>query len=166
MQVDISDLQDRAADHSFWLSYLNQAAAPFSHIGIHLAIFGEPFLTLVLEGRKTVELRFSRNRCAPFGEVDDGDIILIKQVAGPICGLALAKRAWFYDLAAEPLERIRSRYGEEICADESFWSARCDATYATLVELSETVTIAPLSCDKRDRRGWVSLRARQRAFAF
>jgi len=166
VRVEINDLRDRIIGHDFWLSYLGRAEAPLSRIGIHLAIFAEPFLSLVLDGRKTVESRFSRNRCAPFGEIDDGDIILIKRVGGPICGLTLARQTWFYDLAAEPLDRIRHRYGKSICADEAFWSSRIDATYATLIELAETVTIAPLSCDKRDRRGWVSLRTKQMAFTF
>jgi hypothetical protein len=166
VRVEINDLRDRTTGHNFWLSYLNRAEEPLSRIGIHLAIFAEPFLSLVLNGSKTVESRFSRNRCAPFGEIDDGDIILIKQVGGPICGLALAKRAWFYDLAAEPLDRIKHRHGASICADDTFWLSRIDATYATFIELSETITIEPLSCDKRDRRGWVALRTKQLAFAF
>ncbi len=40
--------------------------------------------------KRRSESRFSRIRCAPYGEIDDGDIILLKEVAGPICGLALA----------------------------------------------------------------------------
>src|SRR4029077_16030744 len=50
----------------------------------------QPFLSLVLNGPKTVESRFSRNRCAPFGEVEGGDIILLKEVSGPIRGIGLA----------------------------------------------------------------------------
>ena len=57
----------------------------------------------------------------------NGDIILIKEVAGPICGLALAKRIWCYDLGTEPIERIRERFGAGIRADIEFWSARADA---------------------------------------
>jgi hypothetical protein len=142
------------------------ASSAITPVGIHLAIFAEPFLSLILDGRKTVESRFSRNRCAPFGRVSDGDIILIKEVAGPICGLTLAKRTWFYDLTLEPLGRIRDRYGASICADEAFWNSRRNAAYATLIELAETAVIQPLACDKRDRRGWVSLRSRQLAFVF
>jgi hypothetical protein len=157
---------DRVDGHSFWLSYLGRAVAPRNRIGIHLAIFSEPFLSLVLNGRKTVESRFSRNRCAPFGEVGDGDIILIKEVSGPICGLALAKQARFYDLANDSLDSLKQRYGAPICADDEFWESRRDAAYATLIELSEPASIDPLLCDKRDRRGWVSLRSRQMTFAF
>lgn len=166
MDIDIDDILDRVAGHTFWLDYLEGARLPSSRIGVHLAIFAEPFLTLVLTGVKTTESRFSRNRCAPFGEVFDGDIILLKEVSGPICGLALALRTEYYDLVAEPLDRIRDRYGEAICADTAFWEERRDAAYATLIELGEPTSIGPLSCDKRDRRGWVALRSRQLSLPF
>ncbi|MHB1955445.1 MAG: hypothetical protein ACYCOU_17045, partial [Sulfobacillus sp.] len=119
-----------------------------------------------LSGKKTIESRFSRIRCAPYGEIGDGDIILIKEVAGPICGVALAKRTWCYDLLVEPIERIKDRFGAGIRANDEFWSSRADALYATLIELDTIASIAPICCNKRDRRGWVSLRSRQLTFDF
>ena len=166
MHIDIDDILDRVPGHVFWLDYLEGARRPNSPIGVHLAIFAEPFLTLVLNGVKRTESRFSRNRVAPFGEVFEGDIILLKKVSGLICGLALAKWAKYYDLGAEPLDSIRDRYGDAICADEAFWEERRDAAYATLIELGEPISIGPLACDKRDRRGWVALRSRQMSLPF
>lgn len=166
MDVEFDELLLQVAGHSFWLTYLADATKPTSPIGIHVAIFSEPFLSLVLSGEKTIESRFSRNRCAPYGEIGDGDVILIKEVAGPICGVALAKRSWCYNLIAEPIERIKERFGVGICGDDEFWSSRAEAQYATLIELDATASIAPVHCDKRDRRGWVSLRSRQLAFSF
>jgi hypothetical protein len=166
LEIAFGELLQQVNGHHFWLTYLSDAARPTSRIGIHLAIFAEPFLSMVLSGQKTIESRFSRNRCAPYGEIDNGDIVLLKEVAGPICGLALARRIWCYDLEAEPIERIRGRFGAGICADDDFWSSRADALYATLIELDAPASIAPVNCDKRDRRGWVSLRARQMAFDF
>lgn len=166
MEVEFEELLEQVDGHQFWLSYLSDAIQPTSRIGIHLAIFTQPFLSMVLSGEKTIESRFSRNRCAPYGEIDDGDIILLKEVAGPICGLALARRIWCYDLESEPIDRIRHRFGGGICANDEFWSSRADALYATLIELDVPASIVPVGCDKRDRRGWVSLRSRQRAFDF
>lgn len=166
MEIEYDDVLERVDGHPFWLSYLSDATRPASRIGIHLAIFAEPFLSKVLSGEKTIESRFSRNRCAPYGEIGNGDIILLKEVAGPICGLALARRSWCYDLATEPLERIRLRFGADIAAGADFWAARDDALYATLIELDVPTAIGPVFCDKRDRRGWVALRSRQLAFAF
>ena len=48
----------------------------------HLAIFTPPFLDLILEGRKTVEGRFSKVRCAPFGVVQEGDVVNIDMSIG------------------------------------------------------------------------------------
>ncbi len=90
MDVDIDELLQQVDGHQFWLTYLADATRPRSQIGIHLAIFSEPYMSLVLSGEKTIESRFSRNRCAPYGEIGDGDIILLKEVAGPICGLVRA----------------------------------------------------------------------------
>lgn len=166
MEIEFDDVLERVDDHPFWLSYLSDATRPASRIGIHLAIFAEPFLSMVLSGEKTIESRFSRNRCAPYGRIGDGDIILLKEVAGPICGLALARRSWCYDLATEPIARIRLRFGAGIGAADDFWAGREDALYATLIELEAPTAIGPVACDKRDRRGWVALRSRQMTFAF
>lgn len=128
---------------------------------MHVAIFSEPYLSLVLSGAKTVESRFSRNRCAPFGEVASGDIILIKQVAGPIRGVVLARQAWSYKLTSQPLGRLRQRFGDGIKADDAFWEAQADAEYATLIELEFPAAIEPIAIEKRDRRGWVALHSNQ-----
>jgi hypothetical protein len=135
-------------------------------IGLHLAVFAEPFLSFVLDGRKTVESRFGRTRCAPFDQVRQGDIILLKRVGGPVCGLALAKQAWFYELHHQPIDSIREKYGDTICADDSFWETKRDAQYATLIELAEPISIDAMHCYKRDRRGWVALTAPQLSLAF
>lgn len=148
------------------MSYLSDATRPAGRIGIHLAVFAEPFLSMALSGQKAIESRFSRNRCAPYGEIGDGDIILMKEVAGPICGLALARRTWCYDLAIEPIDRIRLRFGAGIGATDEFWASRVGALYATLIELDAMTSIRPVACNKRDRRGWVALRSRQIAFDF
>lgn len=166
MDVAYGDILRQVATHDFWVSYLSDATAPSSPVGIHLAVFSEPFLSRVLSGEKTIESRFSRNRCAPYGEIGDGDIILLKEVAGPIRGMSLARRAWCYDLSAEPIGRVRDRFGDEICADDAFWASRADALYATLIELDATAPLDAVRCDKRDRRGWVALRSRQLAFSF
>lgn len=91
---------------------------------------------------------------------------MLKEVAGPICGLALAQRSWCYDLAAEPIESIRLRFGAGISAADDFWVARKDALYATLIELAVPTAIEPVVCEKRDRRGWVALRSRHMDFVF
>lgn len=36
---------------------------------IHLGIFSEPYLTYMLEGKKTVESRLSKNKIAPYNQI-------------------------------------------------------------------------------------------------
>jgi ASC-1-like (ASCH) protein len=138
-----------------WRSLL----APVSGVPrIHLAVFVEPFLSFVLGGAKSVESRFSTKQCAPFRRVAPGDIILLKEASGPVRGICAAAKTWFYNLRSVPLASVRERYAESICATEDeFWRARERAEYATLIKLQWVRELTPLSCPKRDRRGWVIL---------
>ena len=160
MDVGAGQLLERVPQDSPWIEHVVSAFSQHD-VGLHLAVFAEPFLSLTLRGEKTIESRFSRNRCAPFDAVGAGDVILMKAVGGPICGLAIAKQAWFFDLAFQPLDHIRSIFGKRICAGDDFWAARRNAAFASLIELADPIAIAPLACAKRDRRGWVTLRGRQ-----
>jgi hypothetical protein len=165
IKIEISQLADYVARHPFWRDYITKAVAATWPVGLHLAVFAEPFLRLVLERHKTTESRFSRTRCAPFNRVRNGDIILMKEVGGPICGVAIARRALFFDLRYQPIAQIRERYGPSICADDEFWDQRRYSSYATLIDLSEPLAIADFPCDKRDRRGWVALTPPQLSLA-
>ena len=46
---------------------------------LHLAIFSEPFLSSILSGRKKIDSRFSRVKCAPYKKLKEKDFILIKE---------------------------------------------------------------------------------------
>lgn len=166
MRVDLEEVLEQVKGHSFWGSYFSSISRGEIHAGLHVAVFVEPFLSYVLDGTKTTESRFSKVKCAPFGEITRGDVIFIKRASGPICGVTLAENAWFYDLSYEPLDRIRDVHGEAIRADPEFWEGRRNANYVTLVELSNQISLNPISFMKRDRRGWVSLRSRQLGISF
>lgn len=159
--IEFDELLQRVDSHCFWSSYLADALSAQNAVGVHIAVFSDPFLELVLSGEKTIESRFGKIRCAPFGSIFEGDIVLIKEVSGPICGLTLAQRTWCYDLTDEPIEHIKDRFGTEIQGHDAFWLSCSGARYATLIELEKTIEIAPVRCEKRDRRGWVSLGSRQ-----
>jgi hypothetical protein len=128
-----------------------------AHIGIHLAIFVNPFLDAILDGRKTIESRFGVHRSAPFERVRAGDFILLKKSGGPVVGIAIAGEASYFALDAERLADIRARYAARIYAeDDEFWEARAEKRFATLIEIDEVAKIETLVIDKRDRRGWVT----------
>jgi dephospho-CoA kinase len=130
-----------------------------SRIGIHLAIFVEPYLEFVLEGKKTVESRFSVNRVAPYGQVGENDVIFLKRAGGPIVGICEVTNTWFYRLGPGSFEEIAARFGRAICpVDDEFWTDRRHTEYATLIKLGRVHRTEPLVFPKKDRRGWVVLK--------
>src|SRR5262245_51208695 len=74
---------------------------------VHLAIFVEPFLDFVLSGKKTVESRFSVNRCPPYEHVSRGDIVLLKRASGPVVGACIVSAVWSYRLDRGSWAEIR-----------------------------------------------------------
>jgi len=125
----------------------------------HLAIFTPPFIDLILEGKKTIESRFSKVRCAPFGVVKEGDIVIMKQSGGLVIGeFTVARVVTFNNLDKGLLEKIAKEYGKELCADadENFWERRKDSRYATFLYVSNLIRYEkPFPFPKKDRRGWV-----------
>lgn len=151
----------RLGGHEYWKRRVDAASNdPERALGVHLAVFVEPFLQYLLEGRKTIESRFSIHRRPPFGCVEPGDLILVKQSAGPIVALAEVSSVWYYELDASARDFIRSRFSEQLCIDDpDFWDAKAEACYATLMQLARVERLKPFACEKRDRRGWVVLRS-------
>jgi hypothetical protein len=126
-----------------------------------VAVFQEPFLSLIFEGRKRVESRFSQNQVVPFGEVGINDIIALKTVGGPIVGVCLVDQTWCYRLTPRIWTQIRDQFASLICAEaEGFWLSRREARFATLMSIDQVQSIAPIEYPKSDRRGWVVERAR------
>jgi ASC-1-like (ASCH) protein len=125
---------------------------------LHLAIFVEPYLTFILEGKKTVESRFSSVRCAPYDKVRTGDVILLKKAGGPVSGICRVDSAWFYEVDRSSLKEIRREFAAQICpADSDFWSAREEKSFATLISLADVKRLPEFAVGKRDRRGWVTI---------
>jgi hypothetical protein len=137
---------------------LNGIFALESPAQLHLAIFVEPYLTFILEGKKTVESRFSSVRCAPYDKVKTGDVILLKKAGGPVSGICRAAAAWFYEVDQTSLKEIRRKFATQICAaDSDFWSAREEKSFATLISLTDVKRLPEFAISKRDRRGWVTI---------
>ena len=127
----------------------------------HLAIFNPPFLDLILEGRKTIEARFSKVRCAPHGAVHEGDTVLMKESGGLVKGsFVVAKIESFEGLDTEKLKELEERYSDPLCsnADPEYWHRRRASRYATLMHVAEPTRFErPFPFPKKDRRGWVVL---------
>lgn len=141
-----------------WSEYIGAPGAEQPRCGVHLAVFVEPYLGYVLDGSKTVESRFSVNRCAPFGKVRRGDIILLKRSGGGVVGIARVSVVWSYQLDEESWAGIRKRFAAALRAqDPDFWESKKGASYATLMRIDGVRSFRPVGWEKRDRRGWVVL---------
>lgn len=135
----------------------SQLCAKDISVGVHLAVFVEPYLTAVLEGKKTIESRFAVTRRPPYECVQPDDYILLKRSGGPVTGLAFAKSTTFYRLSPQVLAELRRKFALQLFAqDDGFWEARTDKQYATLIELADPIAIEPFAIEKRDRQGWVT----------
>ena len=127
-------------------------------VGIHLAVFVEPYLTFLLQGKKTIESRFSVNKHAPFEQVQEGDIIVLKKSSGPVCGVCRVAHVWFYRLDPNTWPEIQ-RHAEKLCMDDSaFWEKKKAASFATLMQVEDVRRIEEFDIDKLDPRSWVVVR--------
>lgn len=144
------------AEDPFWSEYFRDQLTARPGSALHVAVFHEPFLTWVLEGRKRVESRFSQNQVAPFGSIEPGDVVLLKRVSGPLVGICHVNAAWSYRLDPNTWSFIRERFSELLCAEEDeFWIQRKDARFATLISIDAVRSLPDISYPKSDRRGWV-----------
>ena len=126
----------------------------------HLAILVQPFLDLILNGKKTIETRFTKVKCSPFQKVKEGDIILLKQSGGQVIGEMIAGRVeYFSDLTPQKFENLK-KYSSEICSEyeDLFWEKRKDARYITFIYVAGVKKYdKPYPFPKKDRRAWVLL---------
>jgi hypothetical protein len=152
-------LRAAVAGDSCWDDYVERigSAGP-EGVALHLAVLVQPYLQRILEGRKTVESRFSARRVLPYERIDPGDVLLLKRSGGPIVGLARVARAQFLRVTPAVLEEVRARHAEALgVTDPAFWAARARASYATLLHLDHVRQVSPIAFTKRDQRAWVIL---------
>ena len=163
----IDALKERTSSHGFWGGYLESLSAtgstPYS---VHLAVLLEPYLRFILEGSKSIESRFSKNRIAPYGAVESGDVMLLKRSAAKsVSGICIVRSVWFYQMDDQSLQLIKRDFAAGLRADgSSFWEERQSARFATLMRIAEVYRLPPMEIHKRDRRGWVVLRRRQQHY--
>ena len=136
----------------------------------HLAILAKGWIELILDGKKTIESRFSQNRSAPFGKVDEGDIVYMKESAGPVKGMfRVAEVETFENMRQHDKCSIFVKYRSQIfCMDYPPHAASyCPpdewqvSKHATLIHITGVVAFEepyPLPFRKRDQRAWVVLK--------
>ncbi|MFQ6013896.1 MAG: hypothetical protein ACE5NP_00455 [Anaerolineae bacterium] len=129
---------------------------------VHLAIFRQPYLDLLLSGEKTADVRLSKKRLAPFGQIEKGDTVLLKLTSGPVLGRATVDEAQFFpDLTPETINTLRSRYNSQLCFTDDFWKQYRDARYGTLIFFTDVERVQPLHIWSKGRSGWRVLDAQE-----
>ena len=132
----------------------------------HLAILSPVWLELILSGDKTIESRFTKVRCAPFGKVETGDSVYLKESGGPVKGMFRAAEVeTFENLDRSDIQVIyrvsgRFTFGEFFTQFSSPPEKWLTAKHATLIHVSDPITFeTPFAYHKRDPRAWVVLDA-------
>ncbi len=115
----------------------------------------EPYLQYLLEGKKTVESRFSLHRIAPYKKVGIGDVVFLK--SGSIIGYFIVDWVKYVDLTRRPIITIKRQYNDAICGNDEFWKEKSAKKYVSLLGVSGVQSVTPFRIDKHDRRAWISL---------
>lgn len=124
----------------------------------HLVILKKPYLDMILEGQKRVELRLYKSKHPAFGRVFSGDKLFLKISSGPVCATATVKVVKSFDnLTPERILDLKQRYNHDIGCGDEHWQSKMDSKYCLLVWLKDIKAIEPVRIQKRDWRAWAVL---------
>ena len=102
----------------------------------HVAILKWPYIGLILDGSKTIESRFTKTPRPPYRCVESGDRIYFKASAGPYMATAIAGRVEYYEnLAPRKIASLRKQFNDAIRGEDSYWQAKSNSKFATLIGL-------------------------------
>lgn len=134
----------------------------------HLAILTPGWIDLILDGSKTIESRFTKVRCAPFGKVNEGDTVYLKESGGLVKGnlFTAAKVETFENLTdAQICDLFYKEYREQIFSSLSASMQRppekwLTAQHATLIHVSDPIAFDnPFAYRQKGRSAWLVLDA-------
>jgi len=124
----------------------------------HLVVLKKEYLSAILDGRKTVESRFTKMAIEPFGRIAAGDVLLLKMTSGPVCAKAKAGRVEQYEnLTLRQMRDLYRRYNTMILGNDAYWQSKRSCPFGVLVWLEEVEKTKPVWIDKKDWRAWVVL---------
>ena len=124
---------------------------------IHLALMVEPYLSLILSRRKTIESRFSTKKIIPFNNISKGDIVILKKSGGSLAAVFEAGDVYFKRIErAEDFENIRKDYGASLCLEDEFWEKKKDAKYVSMIRITHLREISSIAIKKANRQSWLT----------
>jgi hypothetical protein len=124
----------------------------------HLVILKKPYLDMILQGRKRIELRLYKTKHPAFGRIFAGDKLFLKVSSGPVCATATVEKVkTFENLTPAKILDLKQRYNHDIGGGDGYWQSKMDCKYCLLVWLKDVKTIEPVRIHKKDWRAWVVL---------
>ncbi len=124
---------------------------------LHLGIFTEPYLSLMLNGKKTIESRFSKRKMLPYDKITKDDIVIIKKSSGNVVGYFTIEDIKFFDLNTIAITEIKKLYNKELCVSENFWLEKQNSNYETLIFIKEIHLLEPFKINKKGMSTWLKL---------
>lgn len=123
---------------------------------IHIAVMVEPYLSYILEGKKTIESRFSKNRMSPFQKINKGDIIILKKSGGGYVAAFEAGEVRFFEPEDEKdIEEIRREYNDRLCIANDFWELKSDSRFVTLIDVTNLCVFKEFQMNEPNRKSWI-----------
>lgn len=111
----------------------------------YIAIINPASVKKILDGSKTIESRFCKNRYPSAWKTQEGDTLWIKAQGGNIVARTTAGNIHRYEnLTPEKVWELESRFHSQVNGQQrniSYWESRQLHRYLVLVELKEIVSI-------------------------
>ena len=109
----------------------------------------------MINGQKTIESRFSKNKIIPYQKINKNDIVLIKKSGEPIIGYFTIQKILFFNLKETSIEKLKEKYQK--CVQEIFWQEKKLSNYATLIKIEKIHLLKPFFISKKGMQSWIKL---------
>jgi len=121
------------------------------------------YVQLMLDGEKTLDIKFSNRRVPPFNTLNKGDHMYIKESSGPVVGRCSISNFKYFDFQKDgDMLALLMEHGERIGIESEeeairLFEKRNGYRYMTLFELEEPIALPhPIRVEKHDMRVWVA----------
>lgn len=122
----------------------------------HIVILKKKYYDKILSGEKTIESRWSYNKCLPYLKVNVGDELLIKECGKDVEVIATVCKVEFYELNPQLVDTLRIKYGKEIGSDKiEDWLGTMNKKYCSLVWFNDVKKVSPFKVKKSNGAGWM-----------
>jgi len=122
---------------------------------MHLGVFVEPYITYMLNGKKIIESRFTKNKSKPHNFISNGDIVFIKKSCGSVIGYFIVKKVIFFDLSITLIDVIKDKYAKELCVLDVFWDIKKNSRYAILIFIDKIIKLKSFNITKKGMQTWI-----------